>query len=167
MLFPPTFEEEIVRLMREKLGLQSTQEGDSVLINELMQMLGKLNLDFTYFFRTLSYYELGQRESLKPLWEYYGQRQELIQWLLTYDDRLAQEKDDKHRQDLMLRSNPKYILRNYIAQEVIEDVEADESQKLESWLKVLYSPFDEHPEFEKYSLPTPPELKDFEVSCSS
>ena len=63
--------------------------------------------------------------------------------------------------------NPKYVLKNYIAQEIIEEVEAGSSKKLGEWLKILYAPFDEHEEFHKYSRPTPPEHKNYEVSCSS
>ena len=67
----------------------------------------------------------------------------------------------------MKMNNPKYVLKNYIAQEVIKDVEAGNSGKLQEWLKVLYRPFDEHPTFEKYAQPTPSEFKNIEVSCSS
>ena len=63
--------------------------------------------------------------------------------------------------------NPKYVLRNYIAQEVIEEVEKRGNEKLKNWLKVLYAPFAEHPEYESYSKPTPTEKKNYIVSCSS
>lgn len=67
----------------------------------------------------------------------------------------------------MKKVNPKFVLKNYIAQEVIEDIEAGNSQKLTQWLEVLYAPFDEHRSFEAYALPTPPDKKNYEVSCSS
>jgi uncharacterized protein YdiU (UPF0061 family) len=50
---------------------------------------------------------------------------------------------------------------------VIADVEAGLSEKLEHWLHILSSPFEEHEAFNEYSLPTPPALKNMEVSCSS
>jgi uncharacterized protein YdiU (UPF0061 family) len=58
--------------------------------------------------------------------------------------------------------NPKYVLRNYIAKEIIEEVE-----KRKNWLVILYSPFAEHSEYESYSKPTPIEKKNYSVSCSS
>jgi uncharacterized protein YdiU (UPF0061 family) len=67
----------------------------------------------------------------------------------------------------MLRNNPKFILRNYIAQEVIEAVKAGSVQELAAWVHIFENPFVEHREFERYAGPTPDALKHFEVSCSS
>lgn len=163
--YGPRFEEEYFNLFQAKLGLKLKDASDRSLIMDLMNMLGKLNLDFSYFFRQLSFYEVGKKDSLKSLFSYYGNRDELISWLSRYDARLSLESGD--RKEGMLKTNPKYVLRNYIAQEIIDDVEADQSEKLISWLKVFESPFDEHPDFEAYALPTPPHLKNMEVSCSS
>jgi uncharacterized protein YdiU (UPF0061 family) len=68
---------------------------------------------------------------------------------------------------VMRRVNPKYVLKNYRAEEVITDVERGSAEKLTRWPEVLYRPFDEHPEFEAYARPTPPDHKHYEVSCSS
>ena len=71
------------------------------------------------------------------------------------------------RQMEMKSVNPKYVLRNYIAQEIIEEVEKRGNEKLKNCLGILYSPFVEHPEYESYSRPTPTEKKNYSVSCSS
>ncbi|WP_254245021.1 hypothetical protein [Hymenobacter sp. BRD67] len=48
----------------------------------------------------------------------------------------------------MLRANPKYVLRNYLAQQAIEAAEAGDLTPLETLFRVLKTPFDEHPEHE-------------------
>ena len=93
---------------------------------------------------------------------------ELIGWLSLYDQSLKSELSDDSKRSLQMKSvNPKYVLRNYIAQEVIEDVERGGNEKLKNWFEILYSPFAEHPEYELYSKPTPEEKKNHSVSCSS
>ena len=166
--YPKYFEEEYLRLSRLKLGLKTQEEGDYKLLLNALRMLSTLSIDYTFFWRELCDYQTGNPESLKKLFEYYGQRQELLEWLGEYQARLQRENsEDQVRSLEMKKNNPKYILRNYIAQVVIEDVEKGSSKKLEDWLKILYQPFDEHPDFEDYAGPTPAQHKNYSVSCSS
>lgn len=164
----PTFEAEYGKLCRQKLGLQTEHPQDYPLFIDLLRTMGTLNVDFTYTFRQLASYEKGKPASFQNFWDYYGNRSEIQTWLARYDERLGLETlSDSERSLKMKATNPKYVLKNYIAQEVIQDVEAGNSEKLEAWLEVFYHPFDEHAAFDKYSRPTPPELKDIQVSCSS
>lgn len=157
--YPALFEAEYLRLSRIKMGLETQDPDDFKLLVEALQMLNQLSIDYTYFWRQLAY-------DLKGVYDYYGQRAELFEWHRKYKERLKKE-NTANLKDRILKVNPKYVLKNYIAQEVIEDVEDGRNGKLKDWLNVLYSPFDEHPDFEKYSLPTPSEHKHYEVSCSS
>jgi serine/tyrosine/threonine adenylyltransferase len=157
--YPAIFEAEYLRLSRLKMGFMKEGPEDFNLLIQALQMMNALAIDYTYFWRQLAY-------DLKGVYEYYGQRTELIEWHNKYKERLKSE-DTSDLKDRLLKTNPKYVLKNYIAQEVIEDVENGSDQKLKMWLDVLYSPFDEHPLFDKYSLPTPSEHKNYEVSCSS
>jgi uncharacterized protein YdiU (UPF0061 family) len=63
--------------------------------------------------------------------------------------------------------NPKYILRNYLAQQAIKAAEAGDNAKLESLFEVLNQPFDEQPEFEQYAQTPPDWGKELSISCSS
>lgn len=167
-LYPNYFETEYLRISRLKFGFLKEEEKDYEILVELLNSLSLLSIDYTYFFRKLCDYRLGDESSLKDIWDYYGNREELKAWLKRYDERLKlEEKSDIERSVAMKKVNPKFVLKNYIAQEVIEDVERGNSQKLEEWLNILYSPFDEHRDFEAYALPTPPAKKNYEVSCSS
>lgn len=167
-MYPLAFEAEHIKLSQKKLGLVQSEKNDSELFEEIVRVLDLKRIDYTFFFRQLSTYKMGEIESLSLLWKYYFQFDEMTNWFKKYDARLAQESAQDHeRQKLMKQTNPKYILRNYIAQEVIDDVENNQTLKINDWLKVLYTPFYEHEEFEKYSLPTPREKSGLIVSCSS
>ncbi len=166
--FSGIFEKEYVSLSLQKLGLEQEFPGDYELFVDLLKTMNTLNVDYTFFFRQLCHYEKGTPSSLKNFWDYYGQREEIKTWIKRYDERLSREsRTDSERKQAMLKTNPKYVLRNYIAQEVIADVEAGSDQKLKEWLEILYQPFAEHPAFDRYAWPTPAEHKHIEVSCSS
>ena len=68
---------------------------------------------------------------------------------------------------LMNRTNPKFILRNYMAQEVIEAAEESNYLKLETLIKIITNPFEEHKDFQSFAERSPEWAKDIEISCSS
>lgn len=63
--------------------------------------------------------------------------------------------------------NPKYILRNYMAQTAIQRAQQGDYTEVDRLLKILHSPFDEHPDAEEYAGLPPDWASDIEVSCSS
>ena len=67
----------------------------------------------------------------------------------------------------MRRVNPKYILRNYLAQQVILEAQNGDYEPMKELLKVLEKPFDEQPEYEKYAALPPDWGKHLNISCSS
>jgi uncharacterized protein YdiU (UPF0061 family) len=68
----------------------------------------------------------------------------------------------------MNQINPKYVLRNWIAEEVIAEVrDHGTTHGLETVMKILAKPFDEHPEHDRYAQSPPDWAKDLCVSCSS
>ncbi|MBC7721702.1 MAG: YdiU family protein, partial [Pedobacter sp.] len=166
--FSELFHSHCQKLCQRKLGLTTHESEDYQLFNSLLQTLSDLAIDYTFFFRQLCNYKINQVNSLSELWNYYKKSEELTVWLSLYDQRLKRELSvDIKRQTEMKSVNPKYILRNYIAQEIIDEVEKGGNEKLKNWLEILYSPFAEHLEYESYSKPTPTEKRNYSVSCSS
>ena len=166
--FSELFHSHYQKLCQRKIGLTTLESEDYNLFVSLLQTLSNLAIDYTFFFRQLSNYKINQVDSLSELWNYYEKSEELIVWLSLYGQRLKRELSDDTKRSMEMKSiNPKYVLRNYIAQEIIEDVEKGGNEKLKNWLTILYSPFAEHPEYESYSKPTPKEKKNYSVSCSS
>ena len=90
------------------------------------------------------------------------------EWLVEYDKRLKINlinRDDRSKN--MLEINPKYTLKNYILQEAIKDAEDGDYTTLKNLFKVATSPYDEHPEFERWAGATPNRYKNLKLSCSS
>ena len=83
-------------------------------------------------------------------------------------ERLALESsDDAERGARMQRANPKFVLRNHLAQRAIERAQAGDFSETQRLLKVLERPFDEQPEHEADAGFPPDGAHTIEVSCSS
>jgi uncharacterized protein YdiU (UPF0061 family) len=81
---------------------------------------------------------------------------DLLDWLHRYTLRLRQESASPESiREGMLRANPKYVLRNYLAQQAIEAAETGDLSLLETLFKVLKTPFDEHPEHDELAAKRP------------
>lgn len=105
-------------------------------------------------------------------------RAQLATWLNEYQQRVSFElidseikggnkHSDQARQHLMLASNPKFILRNYLAQLAIQEAEQGDYSRIESLMEVLASPFDEHPKHQSMAKLPPEWGKTLTISCSS
>jgi uncharacterized protein YdiU (UPF0061 family) len=141
-LYARTFEEAWRAALARKLGVAALdQPGDDALIEELFALLAERETDFTIFFRRLA---TPTVDSLRPA--YYGEdipMDRLERWLGTYVDRTRNEKG---REDRMNRANPKYVFRNYLAQEAIDALEQrGDGAPLERLLLALRRPYDEQP----------------------
>jgi len=148
--------------MCKKLGFEGTVEGDPELIDDMLDMLESLQVDYTLFLRTLSHYE-GDREDLLRTGLYH---EPMNEWLDRYDERIKNI-DVKVRKEQMLEANPKYVLKNYMLQEAIDAAEKGDLSVVDDLFKIAQNPFDEHPEFERWAGPTPHEFKNKKLSCSS
>lgn len=155
-------------LFREKLGFYTAQDGDVELIERLLQAMHDSQVDFTNLFRGLSSVSTLASAQEVYLRDYFIDRPAIDQWLADYIKRLKSESSNdlerKRRMDLV---NPKYILRNYLAQRAIEKAQEKDFSEIATLLKILENPFAEQAEYEAYASPPPPDLQSIEVSCSS
>jgi uncharacterized protein YdiU (UPF0061 family) len=80
----------------------------------------------------------------------------LIGWIRRYAERLRKESaDSRSIREGMMRANPKYVLRNYLAQEAIEGAESGNLGRLETLMEVLKRPYDEQPGHEEFAVKRP------------
>jgi uncharacterized protein YdiU (UPF0061 family) len=89
-------------------------------------------------------------------------------WLKDYKKRMNKEENLTQSLNLMKQINPKYILRNYLAEVAIR--EAEDLQKYEEidiLFRLLEKPFDNHDGYESYDSEPPEWAKSLELSCSS
>lgn len=160
--FREYFTDKYMELMRAKLGLELEEAYDLKLIKDLLSVLEAQGIDYTAFFRRLSHYK-GDKTGLLEL---SALEAPLSEWLNDYDKRLELESSDERNQK-MLRTNPKYVLKNYILQEAIEHAENGDNTLVNDLLVLAQNPFDEHPEFERYAKATPSSYQNLKLSCSS
>ena len=162
--YEPEYLKQYRQIMTEKLGLEEYQPEDETLINQLMELLQSNNVDYTIFFRSLSHYS----DANQSVRDQFIDREGFDQWAQNYSARLAKQSiSDESRQQKMNAINPKYVLRNYMAQAAIEAAQQGDYTEVNLLLNVLQSPCDEHPEAEKYAGLPPDWAEKLSVSCSS
>ncbi len=185
------FNASCLAMMAAKTGL-SHEHGDDAaeLANELPDLLQEVETDMTIFYRALGSVELlpeqpelsgeqwsGVLSGLQDSWYQpelvpADHRVHLQEWLQRYRAMLQmQGLSDLSRQLRMNQVNPKYVLRNYLAQLAIDRAEQGDPGLIHELLQVLHNPFDEQPDKEHFSKKRPEWAKDRAgcsmLSCSS
>lgn len=152
-------------LMQAKLGLAEEHAGDRQLIADLLDLMAESRVDYSRFFRRLADFQPGQPS---PLRDDFLNRDAFDAWANRYGQRLhADTRSADERRAAMNRINPKYILRNYLAQNAIDKAQTGDFSEVDRLLAILQKPFDEQPEHEAYAALPPDWGKKLEVSCSS
>ncbi len=167
--FATDFEAEYSALVRAKLGLATEEEEDAELLRGLFSLLQAGRTDYTLFFRRLCDFDSSPGALNAPLRDLFIDRTGFDAWAAAYRARLAREGSvDAVRSQAMRRVNPKYVLRNHLAEIAIRKA-ADERDwsEIERLRLLLSRPFDEQPEMAAYGDPPPDWAAGIEVSCSS
>ena len=142
-------------MMLAKLGLMNAAVPETF-VQELMDLMRATQMDMTIFFRLLS--ETNQKlEDLFEKASYLSkeEQEEGIEswqkWWNQYEDfKMQQSMNAEDRSRLMKQVNPKYVLRNYMAQLAIDDAEKGDFALIDELYQLLLKPYDEQPEFEKW-----------------
>jgi len=168
--FQAKYQKQWCVMMASKLGLGVYKEGDQLLFERLEALLGQVETDMTLFYRLLA----SQSLCLDTFKDAYYAPDDLPsdyvlkfeQWLSDYQARLAEDGSDfADRQRNMHAVNPKYVFRNYLAQQAIDKANQDDYSMLKELLEVLRKPYDEQPEFEHYAAKRPDWARS-KVGCS-
>ena len=168
--YKATFEAAMQARMRAKLGLREARPEDGELIDDLLRLMAQDRCDFTITFRAL-----GRFDSQTPgtdnaaVRDWFVDRPAFEAWALRYRQRLqAEASRDAEREAGMNRANPKFVLRNHLAESAIRRAQQGDFSETERLLKVLQTPFDEHPDAPAAYAALPPDwAQQLEVSCSS
>jgi len=170
-VYQPEFAAKIDELLHAKLGLTLSDqhaEADRALFDAMFSLMQANSVDFTLFFRRLSGVKAADASGDEPLRDLFLDRPAFDAWAEQYRQRLrAEDSDDAARQLAMNAVNPKYVLRNYLAQVAIEKAQNKDFTEVARLLTVLQRPFDEQPEYEQYAALPPDWASHLEVSCSS
>jgi uncharacterized protein YdiU (UPF0061 family) len=164
------YESELMRVwgekMRAKLGLLTAESNDNTILTGLLALMTAERSDYTLTLRMLS--ETQQDETRSPLRDEFIDRAAFDGWYSDYRQRLLRDQaSDEQRQAVMKAANPALVLRNYLAQQVIEEVEKGETAALEKLHNTLQQPYSDAAVSAELRQRPPEWGKTLEVSCSS
>ena len=150
--------------MRAKLGLLDKQADDKVLIESTFKLLANNKVDYTIFWRRLCHFTPDS--GYEPVRDLFFDRESFNAWALQYSERIRQLTPGL-RADLMLKTNPKFVLRNHLGEQSIRAAKLKDFSGVDTLLAVLQSPFDEHLLQEDWAGFPPDWAAGIEISCSS
>ena len=164
-----------LEMMKSKLGLFLKDDQDVELIRDLEEILQMCETDMTIFFRNLSGFKKGKSsEGLKIIQDAFyvpsevtdGIAQKWNTWFKLYDRRLEKEDfSDSDRKEKMNAMNPKYVLRNYMAQLAIDAADKGDYSIINELFNLLKKPYSEQRENNKWFAKRP-EWARHKVGCS-
>lgn len=155
--------------MCQKLGLRDSNCDDATLVTDLLALMQSSRVDYTIFFRALSQFRTGPGGANDIPRDHFLDRPAFDAWAQRYGRRLAMERSqDGERAERMNRVNPKYVLRNYLAQQAIAlAIEKKDYSEVDRLLALLRDPFTAQSDMDAYAAPPPNWGKHLSVSCSS
>ncbi|MBD9394004.1 YdiU family protein [Acidovorax sp. ACV01] len=162
--YKTVFPEAFMARMRAKLGLASAREGDGELIDGILMLLAQNGVDYTIFWRRLSH--AVQQDDFEPARDLFADRTAFDNWLLSYSELLALD-NKAPATNLMLKTNPKFVLRNHLGEQAIRAAKLGDFSELQTLQRLLEHPFDEHPGHDAYAAFPPDWASSIEISCSS
>ncbi len=141
-----------------KLGLAECRDADVALMQQLRELMTRAEVDMTLWFRALADLD-PQAPSLEPMLAAFydeGKQREaepaLTDWLARYAARVLDDtlSAGEHRAR-MQAVNPRYVLRNYLAQQAIDRATAGDPSGIHELLEVLRRPYDDQPGREAFA----------------
>lgn len=157
-----TYEQASRETNAAKLGLSSFDDEDATALGELHELLARGEVDMTIFFRSLAALDV-ETPSLTPFdAAFYSEEKrrqcedELLGWLRRYAARSRLDPLPRDRQvSTMKAANPRFVPRNYLAQQAIDKAEQGDASELLALLDVMRRPYDDQPGHEAFAARRP------------
>lgn len=162
--YPQTFNDAYLGQMRHKLGLNAPLPEDETRIAALLHLLASERVDYPIFWRRLSLAVASG--DFAPVRDLFVERHAWDDWILSFQKLLTQT-GQAQSPDLMLKTNPRFVLRNHLAELAIRDAKLGGFGTLQSLHAVLAHPFDEHPGHDAWAGFPPDWASSLSLSCSS
>lgn len=144
--FADTYGEEHRAMTMAKLGLAEERDGDAALVADAFALLQQHEVDMTIFFRGLADVSAPSVAPIREAFYRPGEVEAALPWLTRYAARVARDERPHHeRRAAMNATNPKFVLRNYLAQQVIDAAEQGDASGVHELLDVMRRPYDEQP----------------------
>ena len=181
-VFVESFDQNARSMLADKLGWNSiATPADDALLGELLDVLQQTETDMTIFFRGLADVPLESAATdaalLAPVAAAFyhenataladAARDRLLAWLRRYADRVRGDGvNEAARRTRMNLANPKYVLRNYLAQQSIDALAVGDASVLNRVMAVLQRPYDEQPQHNDLAAKRP-EWARHKAGCSA
>jgi uncharacterized protein YdiU (UPF0061 family) len=167
-VYKTAFAQALEKRLRAKVGLLETREEDRPLIDAFRTLMADDKADHTITWRRLAGFDSREGAANDGIRDMFLQRDKFDDWAKRYAERLRSENSvDAERAERMNRVNPKFILRNHLAEVAIRAAQGGDFSEVDRLLKVLDKPFDEQPDNAAYADFPPEWAQSIEVSCSS
>ena len=162
-------------MMTSKLGLYNINDDTDKFINQLLANMEQSEIDMTLFYRELS---SNSYEDFNSFWVTIQEvsyldddkldihKESWMNWFSLFSEMIENEGvAENERSKRMKAVNPKYVLRNYMAQLAIDDAEKGNYSLIDELYTLLLKPYDDQPEMEKWFAKRPDWAKE-KVGCS-
>ena len=161
-----------------KLGLSGCDDDDLARLHELHGLMRAAEMDMTIAFRALASVEPDAPSTAVFADAFYDEDKRvahdaaLAAWLAGYAERVRSDAlSPEARRERMQRANPRFVLRNYLAQEAIDRAEQGDFAGIDELLDVMRAPYDDQPGRERFAAKRPDWARDRAgcsmLSCSS
>jgi uncharacterized protein YdiU (UPF0061 family) len=162
---PARFAAALSAVMRRKLALEQSEDGDQQLFDSLFDALEGNRIDFTLFFRGLAMMLRGDGKLLESLMPY---PDAMASWIADWWERLARETDEPlARADAMDAVNPLYIPRNHRVEAALESAEVGDMAPWLALLDVVRNPFVARDEWSEFAGPGPDDAEPYVTYCGT
>lgn len=165
--FESTYGREIARVFSDKFGLDRWNDAEGDVVDAALAMLTESEIDMTIFFRALSSVPLTHTvdavDAIADAFYLEGEwrraREKWAVWLARYVQLAAAQNSSpaEHAARVMRMNaaNPKYVLRNYLAQQAIDAAYEGDASGIGELLDVMRCPYDEQPGREAFAQKRP------------
>ena len=167
--YKTVFAETLQARLRAKLGLTVDHADDADLFDDLLRLMAQDRVDYTITMRGFSRFSSADGAENAVVQDQFIDRAKFAAWADRYAQRLRLEASvDTDRAARMDRVNPKFVLRNHLAESAIQSAQGGDFSEVHRLLNVLSKPYDEHPDAPAAYAALPPDwAHQLEVSCSS
>jgi uncharacterized protein YdiU (UPF0061 family) len=164
--FKPLYDEHFAQQMAHKLGFDQATPEVSGLADAILQLLAQERVDYTIFWRRLSHWAARTDGADNSVRELFLEAAGMDKWLLHFSELRAQYPRG-FSADSMLKTNPKFVLRNHLCELAIEAARNQDFTVLSHLQTLLEQPFDEHSGNDEWAGFPPDWASSISISCSS
>jgi len=179
--FKTEFEHNYQVMLADKIGVKSLTKEVIQLNIELLDLLRKSEVDMTIFYRELTEFEIENPHNhlvkIKVSSYLSGTHFDDMEiqwktWLTKYAHLLKEENwTFAMRIEFMSKTNPKYVLRNWMSQMAIDEADKGNYDLIDELYNLLLKPYEDQPAMEKWFAKRPDwannKIGSSMLSCSS